>query len=172
MCGTLATGGGRRHSTSLETLRQMIAAGAGYSLFPHLATLGEASVGGWSATPASAGRRPAGPSPGLAPERPAGGAVRSLRRGSAGPPAAGHPADGERPDRRGHEKRGARHEAGPRSIRRSRRQPVRITPRDDGPLTSTSIGTPGRSLPVRIARADLTWLTFGAEVSCVFRKRW
>jgi LysR family hydrogen peroxide-inducible transcriptional activator len=46
MCGTLAAGGGRRHSTSLETLRQMIAAGAGYSLFPHLATLGEASVGG------------------------------------------------------------------------------------------------------------------------------
>lgn len=45
MCGTASTGG-RRHSTSLETLRQMIAAGAGYSLFPHLATLGEASVGG------------------------------------------------------------------------------------------------------------------------------
>ena len=46
MCGTLGAGGGRRHSTSLETLRQMIAAGAGYSLFPRLATLGEASVGG------------------------------------------------------------------------------------------------------------------------------
>lgn len=45
VCGTLGVGG-KRHSTSLETLRQMIAAGAGYSLFPWLATLGEASVGG------------------------------------------------------------------------------------------------------------------------------
>jgi LysR family hydrogen peroxide-inducible transcriptional activator len=45
VCGTLGLGG-KRHSTSLETLRQMIAAGAGYSLFPRLATLGEASVGG------------------------------------------------------------------------------------------------------------------------------
>src|SRR5690349_7217651 len=37
---------------------------------------------------------------------------------------------------------------------------------------SVSIGTPGWDLDVRIARADLTWLTLGALVSLVVRKRW
>ena len=34
---------------------------------------------------------------------------------------------------------------------------------------SASIGTPGSSFEVRIASADLTWLTLGAGVRCVVR---
>ncbi len=38
-------------------------------------------------------------------------------------------------------------------------------------IGSASIGTPGSVLLLRMASADLTWLTFGAGVSLVVRKR-
>jgi LysR family hydrogen peroxide-inducible transcriptional activator len=45
LCGR-AEGRAQRHATSVETLRHMVAAGAGYSLLPALAALGNESFGG------------------------------------------------------------------------------------------------------------------------------
>jgi len=106
----LATGAGRRHSTSLETLRQMIAAGAGYQACSAFRTLGRGQRRrAGQLRRLFGGRRPAGPSGlALAPERPAGGAVRVAAPRSADHPPAGTRADGERPDDVATEKTGAR----------------------------------------------------------------